>query len=151
MLGSGMALGNHSKWVNKMKKLKKNMQKGMFKEVHDELINSGFNFILNDIVSLFPFMNSYEIYLFMMYSISVNETPEKHILICEDLMFMDPCISDSHTLIAWHLRRALEISPNDLSVLQWITCTYNSHPDSPFSEEELKEYNCRLQKLEQQS
>lgn len=130
-----------------MKILEQKMQKGMYKEIYDELESIYFHFTINNIASLFPKMDSYDIYVFTMYAISRKETADKHIVICDALMFLDPCFSDSYNLIAWHLRRALEVFPNNNNVLQWITCTFNGHPDSPFSEEELFEYNNLLNSL----
>lgn len=123
------------------------MQKGMYREVYDELLKKDFEFTLNNIALLFPKMNSKELYLFIMYSISRKETVEKHIAICDTVMFMNPCISDSYNLVAWHLRKALEIKPKSVEVLQWICDSFIDHPESPFNGDELFEYKNLLQSL----
>jgi len=126
-----------------MEILEQKMQNGMYKEVYDELERKHFHFTINNIASLFPQIDSYDIYVFIMYAISRKETVDKHIAICDALMFSDPCFSDSYNLIAWHLRRALDVFPKNKEVLQWIIDSFYStnHPDSPFSEKELSEYN----------
>lgn len=123
--------------------LQKYMREGMYKEIYDEL-DANMKFTLNDLMSLFPGTQSHEVYLFMMYAISKEETPERHLAICDNLMFMDPYISGSYSLIRWHLERALEVCPGNIETIQWIVDSFSNNPDSPFGEEELLRFQSLL-------
>lgn len=80
-------------------------------------------------------------YLFMMYAISQKEDAEKHVIICYVLFFGKPYIAGDDSLIYWHLKRALEISPYDPNILgNWVFGVYGANPDCPFNEEELEDF-----------
>lgn len=124
----------------KMKFLEKKLFEGQFFEVYEHLIQEHVKFKIEDLVLLFPDANRYLLYTFIMYAISREETVEKHLAICDVLLYLEPCFLGDYDLIAWHLRQSLKISPNDVKVLQWTIDTFSSHPDSPFSESELLAY-----------
>jgi hypothetical protein len=60
------------------------------------------------------------------------------------LLFEDCLFDDIHTVVSWHFRRALEISNNKEKVLKEILINYKEHPDSPFSKEEMKNFESML-------
>ena len=103
----------------KMKFLEKKLFEGQFFEVYEHLIQEHVKFKIEDLVLLFPDANRYLLYTFIMYAISREETVEKHLAICDVLLYLEPCFLGDYDLIAWHLRQSLKISPNDVKVLQW--------------------------------
>ena len=113
----------------KMKFLEKKLFEGQFFEVYEHLIQEHVKFKIEDLVLLFPDANRYLLYTFIMYAISREETVEKHLAICDVLLYLEPCFLGDYDLIAWHLRQSLKISPNDVKVLQWTIDTFSSHPD----------------------
>ena len=92
----------------------------------------------------FPKVNSLTMYAFLMYVISQEESPDKHLTICNYLTFMEPTILGADALIHWHLTRALELDPRNRDVLRWILSVYDGNPDCPFSQAQLEEYRRTL-------
>jgi hypothetical protein len=131
----------------KMKKLKNMMLDGLYSTLYEKLEEMNFHYDLEEYTKCFKGINSEKKYAYLTYVMARCETPDLHLLICDFLSFTDTFFFDRYTVQKWHLKRALEISPNNVKVLQWITCTFNDHPDPPFSEEELSEYNNLLKSL----
>lgn len=121
------------------KYIQKQIKKGLFLNAYHQ-ISDDFSFNLDNIVSCFPKLNSKDIYLFLMVAISKNETVEKYISICDDLLYIDPYINGSLSLISWHMRTALKSFPNSTTLKHWIIDTFWENPDSPFIISEIKQY-----------
>lgn len=130
-----------------MNELQKHMNNGEYQVLYDKLVASQYCYTLENFTRDFEKISSEKKYAFLMYAIASAETPDLHILICDMLYYTDTFFFDIYTVQKWHLRRALEISPNNKQVLQWIICTFKDHPSSPFSEEELFNYNNLLNSL----
>lgn len=120
---------------------------GYYNDVYNYLDTIKFSYSLEDFAKISNGISSEKKYAYLTYAISKKETVERHLLICEFLLFTDTFFYDVYVVLKWHLKRALEISPNNIKVLQWIVSTFNNHPDSPFNKEELLEYNSILMKL----
>lgn len=133
------------KTVNK--DLIKKMKKGFFQSVYEELKSAGYEYTLDAFTRDFKNVSSEMKFAYLQYLIAKEETADIHLLLCDFLMWTDTFFFDYYPVLNWHLKRALEISPNNIKVLQWITCIFNGHPDSPFSEEELAAYNEKLSSL----
>jgi hypothetical protein len=125
----------------KMKIFKKMLFDGLYNPLYQKLEEFGFRYDLEEFTKTFNGVCGEKKYAFLMYAIAKNETPALHLLICDLLSYTDTFFFDKYTLQKWHLKRALEISPNNVDVLQWVTCTFNGHPDSPFDADELLVYN----------
>jgi hypothetical protein len=81
---------------------------------------------------------------YLNYALARKENVEIHIFICYYLLYGDCLFDDIHTVVNWHFRRSLEISNNKEEVLKEILINYKEHPDSPFSKEEIKNYEDML-------
>lgn len=123
-----------------MESIQEKFSKCLYREVYESLSKDGFKFTLNNIVSMFHKVSSFELYVFLMYAISQNETVEKHITICESLLYMDPYIVGTPELVYWHVNQALKIKPKDIKVMSWVIDVFYGDPSSPFSDEELYQY-----------
>lgn len=134
-----------SKKANKY--LVKRMKKGCFKNVYEELNSAHYEYTIDAFTRDFKNVSSEMKFAYLQYLIAKEETSDIHLLLCDFLMWTDTFFFDYYPVLNWHLKRALEISPNNIKVLQWITCIFNGHPDSPFSEEELAAYNELLSSL----
>ena len=130
-----------------MNKWEKWLTNGEFQKLFDELMEKQYCYTIDKFSKDFSRAGSAMKFAYLQYVISRDEKIELHILVCEFLMFTDTFFFDIYPVIGWHLKRALEISPDNINVLQWITCTFNGHPDSPFSEYDLKEFSNRLEQL----
>lgn len=84
-------------------------------------------------------------FAYLNYALARKESVEIHIFICNYLLYGDCLFDDIHTVVNWHFRRALEISNNSPKVLREILTHYKDHPDSPFSKEEMKNYEILLE------
>lgn len=78
------------------------------------------------------------------YALARKESVEIHLFIGLYLLYGDYLFDDIHTVINWHFRRAIEIFNNNPKVLREILTHYKDHPDSPFSKEEIKNYEILL-------
>ena len=123
------------------------MSEGYYNALYGKLEDINFQYDLEEFTKIFKRVSSEKKYAYITYVIAKSETPDLHILICDFLLYTDLFFHDMYTVQKWHLKRALEISPNNKQVLQWITCTFNDNPSSPFSEEELIAYNNLLKAL----
>jgi hypothetical protein len=131
-----------------MKKLKMMLSDGSYNALYQKLEEIHFCYDLEGFAKTFEGVGSEKKYAFLMYAIAKNEKPDLHLLICDLLSYTDTFFFDRYTLQKWHLKRALEISPNNIQALQWIICTFDGHPDSPFSTEELVNYSKKLEELQ---
>lgn len=132
---------------NSNKDLIKKMKKGCFQSVYEELDSAHYAYTLEAFTRDFESVGSEMKFAYLQYLIAKEETPDIHLLLCDFLMWTDTFFFDMYPVLNWHLRRALEISPNNVKVLQWITCNFSGHPDSPFSEDEMAEYSEVLSSL----
>ena len=116
-----------------------------FIDAYSKLSEKSYSFSFKDLSRDFPKVNSNTMYMFLMYAIAKEETPNKHFAICNYLYFMEPYIVGADILIKYHLKRVMEICPNDLTVLNdWVFGVYESNPDCPFSDEELAYYKDKI-------
>ena len=68
-----------------------------------------------------------------MYSISKEETPEKHLAVCNLLAFGEPLLDDIYTLINWHINRTLSLFPAFTPIKSFAVYIFFHCPDSPIS------------------
>lgn len=72
-----------------------------------------------------------------MYSISKEESSDKHMVICQCLMYGDPYILEADNMIYWHVNRAIDYDSDYLPIMKWVLANYGSCPTSPFNGNEL--------------
>lgn len=117
-------------------KLSKELKKAQFEKVYNFLENEGFLYNIGNISKIFPNCDIFQLYTFLMYAVSREETVDKHITICDCLIYLDPFISDAYNLIHWHIIRAIALQNADQAML-WTIEIFGSNPSSPFSDSEL--------------
>ena len=125
----------------------KMMSEGLYRALYEKLEEDKFQYIIEEYSKAFSNVSSEKKYTYLTYAIAKLETPDLHLLICDLLLYTDLFFDDMYTLQKWHLKRALEISPNNKEVLQWIVDIFSNHPDSPFNGDELSYYNKKLSSL----
>lgn len=126
------------------------LRKYEFEKVYDALYVLNFSYTINNLVKLFPKADSTLLYAFIMYSISKEETVEKHIAICECLIYIDPCIMGSLSMVYWHIMRAITLN-NSVKAMSWAIEVYSSDPSSPFSKKEIYDFASIVIKEEPQN
>lgn len=130
-----------------MNELNKLLSEGLYNQLYEKLNSLNFQYNIEEFTRTFNKVSSEKKYAYLMYVIARAETPELHILMCNFLLFTDTFFFDMYPVQRWHLKRALEISPNNKSVLGWIIDIFNLHPDCPFTKEEMKQYRPALDYL----
>jgi len=128
------------KEIKKMKELSNMLSEGSYCALYEKLEDMHFNYDLEEFTKIFKGVSSEKKYAYLTYVMAKSETPYLHLLICDLLSYTDTFFFDRYTVQKWHLKRALEISPNNQAVLQWIVDVFGHHPSSPFDEEELRGY-----------
>lgn len=124
-----------------MNEYEKMMSNGLYNALYEKLVEEKFQYFIEEFSEAFKNVASEKKYAYLTYAVAKSETPDLHLLICDLLLYTDLFFYDMYTVQKWHLKRALEISPNNKEVLQWIVDIFSNHPDSPFSLEELSDYN----------
>lgn len=127
-----------------MNEYEKMMSEGLYSALYRKLKEDKFHYVLEEFSKAFNNVASEKKYAYLMYAIAKCETPDIHLLICDLFLYTDLFFDDMYTVQKWHLKRALEISPNNKEVLQWIVDIFRNHPDSPFSVKELSDYDSTL-------
>ena len=121
-------------------KLKKYIQSGDYFTAYNLIESANISFDFRSLSSYTEGIDAIQIYRFLMYAISKNETAELHITICNYIFFVKPHFTDEDSLIKWHLVRAFDLS-HDIAILKnWIFGVYSGNPDCPFSDKELDYY-----------
>lgn len=120
--------------------LSKSIKKGDFETAYNILEERGFIYSLNNIVKTFPKCNSMLLYTFLMYAISKEDTIDKHITICECLIYIKPYIYEANSLVYWHIMHALTLEKGKSKAMSWALALFGSDPSSPFSNIELKAF-----------
>ena len=122
-----------------MKEIIKNIKKGNYFEAYNELRSLFYDWNIDNIMRDMKKLGSKDVYCFLMYAISRNETENLHKLACE-LLLIDPYFHFVYPLIYWHANKALIINENYIDMKVWIVNNFYNNPDSPFGEDELCEY-----------
>lgn len=108
-----------------------------FEKAFQMLESQGFEYSLRNIENIFPNCDSALLYSFLMYSVSKKDTAEKHLAICECLMYHEPYIYECTAMIYWHIQYALTITDRPERIMSWVIEVFGADPSSPFSEEEI--------------
>jgi hypothetical protein len=131
-----------------MKNIKQLLVECSYKEVFETLNGQGYVYSLESIAKDFADVEQMNIYCYLLYVLSREETCKNHILICDFLMFQGTFFYDIYPVIDWHLRLALKQNSMDLDVLCWIVDVFYEHPDTPFSDNELLEFAQKILLIE---
>ncbi len=123
-----------------MKELKNMMLNGLYSVLYEKLANMHFDYNLEAFTEMFNGVCSEKKYAYLIYVMAKSETTDLHLLICDFLSYTDTFFVDRYTVQKWHLKRALEISPNNVKVMSWIIDEFYDHPDSPFKNNEIYQY-----------
>ena len=124
----------------KMKSLDKMIKERLYAEVYEVLATDNFVYSYENLQKAFPKADSMQYYCFLMYSISKEETTEKHLAVCNLLAFGEPLLDDIYTLINWHINRTLSLFPAFTPIKSFAVYIFFHCPDSPISEGLLYEY-----------
>ena len=120
-----------------MKDIIKQWKKHDYNYVYTNLHKMGYSYTLDNFDRDFKKIKSEDRFSYLIYLLSKEYTPQNVILLCDLLTFTDTFFYDIHPVIHMFLKQALLEFPSDKLLLQWISCNYEGHPDSPFSKDKI--------------
>ena len=132
-------------------KIRKELDKGNFDKIYDYMNNNNIGYSIESIFNIFEDCPIFNVYTYLMYSISKKELAIKHMTICQYLKYSKQYILEADNLIYWHVNRAAEFDHNFFQILEWVLENYGSCPTSPFKNDELNDYAIRIIKLKPES
>lgn len=120
-----------------LKDIIKQWKKHDYNYVYTNLHKMGYSYTLDNFDRDFKKIKSEDRFSYLIYLLSKEYTPQNVILLCDLLTFTDTFFYDIHPVIHMFLKQALLEFPSDKLLLQWISCNYEGHPDSPFSKDKI--------------
>lgn len=124
-----------------MKELKDKIKHGDYQFVYDELKKAGFDYTLDNLEREFSSVDSRDMFCYLLYLISNENTPANTILLCDYLVYSETFFYNRETVIRYLLDNCLMKNGNDITLIEWILSVYEYNPSSPYSEEEIAEFN----------
>ena len=112
--------------------LTKYLKQRDFEKAYQALEAQCFDYSLSNIERIFPNCDTVLLYSFLMYSVSKKDTAQKHLLICECLIYGEPYIYECTSMIYWHINHALTITKQPEKIMGWVIEVYGADPSSPF-------------------
>ena len=116
------------------------LKKRDFETAYKMLDEQRFVYSLNNVVKMFPRCDSLLLYAFLMYAVSKEDTAEKHITICECLIYINPYVYEANSLVYWHIMHVLSLEDGRIKAMSWAIEVFGADPSSPFSNTELKAF-----------
>lgn len=116
------------------------IKKGLYSKAYDIFESMGKMYTFDRVLDTFPKLSTKEYYCYLMYAISRNETPDKHMTLCQILMFMEPFVDDDYSMIYWHIKRVVNFFPEYIDIKIWAIDVFEGCPTSPLSDEEMYDF-----------
>jgi hypothetical protein len=120
-----------------VKELTRLLKEHQYYSVYFFLKEKKYDYTIENLERDFVKVSSSDKFCYIIYLLSKDFTVKNTLLLCDFLMFTDTFFYDIHPVIQMFIRRALELFPNETTLLQWIISVYENHPDSPFKESEI--------------
>lgn len=124
------------------KELKNKIKHGDFQFVYDELKKSDFEYTLENIEKEFSSVDNRDMFCYLLYVVSNENTPKHTILLCDYLMYSGTFFYNRETVIRYLFDNCLVKNSNDITLIEWILSMYEYNPDSPYNEKEIANFNC---------
>lgn len=127
-----------------MKEIIKQWKKQNYSFVYEQLKEKNFEYTLDNLERNFASISSQNKYCYLIYLLSMEDTPHNALLLCDFLIYIDTFFYDIHPVIYMFLQKSLMCHPFDKTILRWVLTTYENHPDSPFSYDEIQLYKSKI-------
>lgn len=109
--------------------------------MYDELKKADFDYTLDNLEREFSSVDGRDMFCYLLYLISNENTPANTILLCDYLVYSETFFYNRETVIRYLLDNCLMKNGNDITLIEWILSVYEYNPSSPYSEEEIAEFN----------
>ena len=123
----------------------KQLKNGEFNYVYNFLKEIQYNYSLDNLSKDFSSVDSKDMYCYLIYLLSVEHSPFYYILLCDYILYLGTFFYDIHPVIHMFMKQALEEYTYNKSIINWIIVTYENHPESPFSNDELEFLKSKLE------
>ena len=132
--------------------MRRNIVKGLtqlwkeydYHSIYTVLSEKNYSYTLGNIERDFNKIDSSNKFCYLIYLLSRDYCIKNVLLVCDFLIYTDTFFYDIHPVIRMMILHAIEFFPTDNTLLEWIISTYDNHPDSPFTKEEIAEYKGRI-------
>lgn len=118
-----------------------------YHSIYEILKTKEYDYTIDNFEKDFAKISSSDKFCYLVYLLSKEFTVKNTLLLCDFLMYTDTFFYDIYPVIQMFVRRALDMFPNERTLLTWVISTYEAHPDSPFEEAEMISFKERLNKL----
>ncbi len=123
-----------------MKELIRLWKNREYKTLYAILSKKEYDYTIDNIEKDFGMVSSMDKFCYLVYLLSNEYSVKNTLLICDFLTYTDTFFHDIHPVIRMLIQRALESFPTDKTLLEWVVSAYENHPDTPFSETELRNF-----------
>ena len=123
----------------------KQLKNGEFNYVYNFLKEIQYNYSLDNLSKDFSSVDSKDMYCYLIYLLSVEHSPFYYILLCDYILYLGTFFYNIHPVIHMFMKQALEEYTYNKSIINWIIVTYENHPESPFSNDELEFLKSKLE------
>ena len=122
---------------NVLKIIEKNISELMFEEAYQATMEVGMEKCWEAWSTGICYEKPMELYVFLMYCVSRKETAFLHFCIFQLLTCLKPVFDDPYVLGYWHMKRALELEPNNINYMRWVLRIFEPYPEKFASNDEL--------------
>lgn len=130
-----------------MKKLASLWKQREYHSIYIILKEKGYDYTIDNLEKDFGNVSSMNKFCYLVYLLSNDYSVENTLLMCDFLTYTDTFFYDIHSVIRMFTQRALELFPENPTLLKWIISTYENHPDSPYEKKELSHFKEQLNKF----
>lgn len=127
-----------------MNRIIKSWKKHDFNSVYNQLKERNYDYTLEGLVKDFHKVDSMDKYCYLIYLIAREFSVENIILLGDFLIYLDTIFYDVHPVIYMLTKQAINMFSNDKKLLNWILDTYEGHPDSPYTLDEINMFKRSL-------
>lgn len=119
------------------KEINRNIIKLRFEEAYNAVQQIGFDDCWDRWSEELCYKKPMVMYNFLMYCIARTEKAQLHFYIFQLLIYIRPFFDDPYILAYWHLKRALDIEPQNIDYMRWFIKAFAYYPEKITSNEEL--------------
>jgi hypothetical protein len=122
---------------NIIKDIKDNVTNLMFEDAYQNISTIGIEKCWEVLSNGYCYDYPMQMYGFLMYLVSRNETALLHFYIFQLLIYIKPFFDDPYVLAYWHMKRALELEPTNIDYMRWTLKVFEPYPEKLITDADL--------------
>ncbi len=115
------------------------LRRGEYSSLYEELNREGVVYTLENLCSHFKKFAAKDIFYYVIYAISREDTVDRYITACEILEYLDQFVDDNYSLVRWLVSKGISTINDSSELKKWVVETYYSSPCGPLKKEEMLE------------